>query len=93
MNPVITEMRTIPTINQSIEIGPKNNTKNNHIITYHAMDSDIIKNPLKNPKCSVSNPVTKSFPLVIPNGEYGDLVNNNVKNIIAASGIEAIRGP
>ena len=50
-------------------------------------------NPLKNPKCSVSNPEINALSFVIAKGEYGDLVIINMKNINAASGIENIKGP
>ena len=73
--------------------GPMNTVKNTHRSMYHAMDSDIIRYPLKSPKCSVSYPDTMSFPFVIANGEYCDFESIKTKNIIAASGIVNSNGP
>ena len=93
MNPVINEITIIPTRYPTAVNGPKNIVKNTQSRTYHAIDSENSMKPLKNPKCSVSNPEIKALSFVIANGEYGDLVIINIKNIKAASGIENTNGP
>ena len=93
MNPVTNEITIMPIKYPTAFNGPKNIVKNTHSITYHAIDSENSMNPLKNPKCSVSKPEIKALSLVIANGEYGDLVMINIKNIKAASGIENTNGP
>ena len=93
INPVIKEIAIIPTRYPTAVNGPKNIVKNTQSSTYHAIASENNMKPLKNPKCSVSNPEIKALSFVIANGEYGDFVMTNIKNIKAASGIENINGP
>lgn len=93
INPVMNVITIIPITYPTAFNGPKNIVKNTHSITYHAIDSENNMKPLKNPKCSVSNPETSALSLVIANGEYGDFVIINMKNIKAASGIVKNNGP
>ena len=93
INPVTNVIAIIPIKYPTAFKGPKNIVKNTQSITYQATDSENSMNPLKNPKCSVSNPEINALSFVIANGEYGDLVIINMKNIKAASGIENIKGP
>ena len=86
-------IRIIPTKYPTAFNGPKNIVKNTHNNTYHAMDSENNMKPLKNPKCSVSKPETNALSFVIANGEYGDFVIINMKNIKAARGIVNTKGP
>ena len=93
INPVMNEITIIPIKYPTAFSGPKNIVRNTQSNTYHAIDSENNMNPLKNPKCSVSNPEIKALSLVIANGEYGDFVMISIKNIKAANGIENINGP
>ena len=93
MNPVTNEITIIPIRYPTAFNGPKNIVRNTQSSTYHAIASENNMNPLRNPKCSVSNPEIKTLSFVIANGEYGDFVMINIKNIKAASGIENIKGP
>ena len=93
INPVMNVIAIIPIKYPTAFKGPKNIVKNTQSNTYQAIDSENNMNPLKNPKCSVSNPDIKTLSFVIANGEYGDFVSNNKKNITAASGIETAKGP
>ena len=93
MNPVTNEITIIPIRYPTAFNGPKNIVRNTQSNTYHAIASENNMNPLRNPKCSVSNPEIKTLSFVIANGEYGDFVMINIKNIKAANGIEYIKGP
>ena len=93
INPVINVIAIIPIKYPTAFNGPKNIVKNTQSSTYHAIDSENNMNPLKNPKCSVSNPEINTLSFVIANGEYGDFVMIYMKNINAARGILNIKAP
>ena len=93
MNPVMKVIASIPIRYPTAFSGPKNIVRNTQSNTYHAIASENNMNPLRNPKCSVSNPEIKTLSFVIANGDYGDFVMINMKNIKAASGIENTNGP
>ena len=93
MNAVMNVIAIIPITYPTTSSGPKNIVKNTQRSTYHAIASENNMNPLKTPKCSVSNPEIRTLSFVIANGEYGDLVIISMKNINAASGTENAKGP
>ena len=93
INPVMNEIAIIPIRYPTALNGPKNIVRKTQSNTYHAIASENSMNPLKNPKCSVSNPDIKTLSFVIANGEYGDFVMMSMKNIKAAKGIENTKGP
>ena len=93
MKPVMNVIAIIPIRYPTALNGPKNIVRNTQRSTYHAIDSENSMNPLKNPKCSVSNPEIKALSFVIANGEYGDFVIISMKNINAASGILNTKAP
>ena len=86
-------MTIIPIKYQNNDNDPINIVKKIHNNIYQAIDSESIIYPLKTPKCSVSKPETISLPLVIENGELGDLDIISTKSINAANGIENIKDP
>ena len=65
INPVINVIIIIPKHNKP-EIKVQRILLKIPKASYHETDSENIINPLKNPKCSVSNPEIKSLPFVIP---------------------------